>query len=388
MKLHVALAIALLTSSISAFAQNGAEGGGGGGGVCAKGKCMTLAELGVRVDSISSTYRIEPDVLVELVSIAKQIPVYGKEVYQAAIDQGSPESPLLIRVDKISSSSMRKIKSQYGNVLKRSGMSDQRENLSIFAASLCENVDHCRKVKTFLLPAFFQLSPRQQALILIHESVVRKTLNFLDALEVDRAILDLADPATSPVRPIAVLRRHFERGAGVYSSEDEYQARDEVALMQHALKLFEQRTGRTLELEDFVDPSDYSSIGDVQDSVFKSMIEMSPERFLATTKTFPEFKDIFGMAQGQLAYHYAKSVGVGSDPKIDRALAKACSTASRPDSYVAIPVYANVPIGEWKSNVATAHFGTSVAFVKCGPESDRPRPAVVSRFNNLFRVPK
>ena len=178
----------LIMSGMPAYAGND---GGGGGMLCKDiNNCMTLAEAGLRIktepDSASAPKKpaVSYEVMQEMDSIINGLPV-SEDVkqmlkYRVDLPITSYES-----VEYYDAKKFKKIVEEYTQILSENKFPDS--NLTIAAISNYE--------KTYLLPEFLKLNTHSQALMLIHEGVVRTTGSVRKALELDGHIVDALNGA-------------------------------------------------------------------------------------------------------------------------------------------------------------------------------------------------
>ena len=174
----------LLAAGIQGHAGND---GGGGGGFCFKEtRCVTLAEAGFRLQNESNKVEAPilpfvPEVLSEAIHIINSLPV--RQQYKSYLIEKLGNLRMYSRTTSYNKSTINKIKKDYQDLLEKNGQSAR--GLVIYALS---NSEH-----TYLLPEFYKLNIKSQALILIHESWVRKSGSFIEALRLDGFILDLLE---------------------------------------------------------------------------------------------------------------------------------------------------------------------------------------------------
>jgi hypothetical protein len=293
-----------------AFAKEKKEGheGGGGGGVCIQGKCMTLTEAGFRIkgeESASKVWNLTSAVLAEINNIAATLPFGNAE----------------IKKESVSNSLYKQVLNNYKKTLKETNNSHMIKDLQIFAIST--------EATTYLLPSFFKLSEKQQALILVHEGIVRnRNQDYKLALKFDGLYLDYLegknDPTYSPVS--------FYKTLANLTNE-------RTAQIPLLVKYIEARLGRKLAIEDLVDDGfHYGEVANVQrdrkDSIFYHprliyIADRGMEAMIRNTAIVPEYSEIF------------KSVGIDpnfSDSNLvsEKMAQETCSNSSD-NSYVRLP---------------------------------------------------
>lgn len=173
----------LIMSGVQAYAGND---GGGGGVICITSeKCITLAEAGLRIkaDGASPAAPQRPalslEVVKEVEAIINALPLHFE--VRSALEKITNVPVTAYRaVEYIDDKNFKKIKEEYYKILSENNFPSS--DLEIAAVSDFET--------TYLLPEFYKLSLRSQALTTIHEAVVRKTGSVLKALELDGYIVD------------------------------------------------------------------------------------------------------------------------------------------------------------------------------------------------------
>ncbi len=171
--------IMVLFLSVPCFA--GTDGHGGGGFCFDTGTCITLAESGFRIQD-SVTYDKPPvtmDIFNEMARVVNSLPIDSLQ-RNIFIKKSIGNAGIYKKILSYNEETLKKIKAEYIKILTDHNMSS--ENLVIYALSNSDT--------TYLLPEFYKLNLRSQALILIHESVVRDSGSILKALKLDGAILD------------------------------------------------------------------------------------------------------------------------------------------------------------------------------------------------------
>lgn len=189
----------LLVSSVQAFAANKPKApgndGGGGGGFCFEGKkCITLAETGFRIQDSAQVPTLSVELIEEVESVINSL-ILDEPIkdYFKKVVFGEPGT--IKKVLSYNPKGLAKIKKDYENLLKNNNQPAQQ--VVIYAVSTWRD--------TYLLPEFDQLNLRSQALILIHESIVRKTRSFVKALKMDGYILDALNGHTRSAQIVAML---------------------------------------------------------------------------------------------------------------------------------------------------------------------------------------
>jgi hypothetical protein len=173
----ISLVLCLFASHL-AFAVE--KEGGGGGGFCVNSTCVTLAEAGFRLKEKSFDKPvISHETFVEYEKIIEAIPI--TPVFKNILRDNTVGTMETYKVvTEYDDKAFEKYKQEYLKVLKDNDFPS--DNFELFAVSDRSN--------TYLLPAFYKLSPKSQALLLFHEGVVRKKGNVNLALRLDGGILD------------------------------------------------------------------------------------------------------------------------------------------------------------------------------------------------------
>lgn len=167
--------------ALTAQANLGADGGGGGGGFCFENrKCVTLAETGFRLqESQIAAPVISIQLINEVETVIDLLPIRAsyKQEFKSVVF-GTPG--VFQKVLSYDPKGLAKIRKEYSEILDSNNVSSKQ--FIIYAVS--------NFTKTYLLPEFDQLNLRSQALILIHEGIVRRSGSFMKALKIDGLILD------------------------------------------------------------------------------------------------------------------------------------------------------------------------------------------------------
>ncbi len=258
------LSATLLTPFIS-FAGEGTNSGGGGGGYCQSKGCITFAQAALASNSLDSIFEIDDETREALKEISSQIPDYGFYLYRAAV--GTPKN--FKRITKIDKRLFRKVKADYLQVARAANLPSR--GLEIFAISI--KVDG--EPITFLLPAYYRLTPFQKALKLIHEGVVRQTNSYEKALMVDNFILKLRNGTLTDFEKLKlyrILAMVSDNGVPFQSS---------------VLSYVESRLGRPLNILDHL-TGGLCYPGE--------LIDCPDQKVIRTSQGFPEFWELFGHA--------------------------------------------------------------------------------------------
>jgi hypothetical protein len=167
--------------------------GNGGGGICIAGGCVTITEAGLRIRGPQEQFTsLDPQTIQALVALAEKVPFgdYRQLIIAKAIGTGSTFK----RLEIVDPEKLEVIRQRYLSVLRRHNPALEDADFQLFAFAGRAG-QYSSEYFTYLLPSFFQLSPQQQAKILIHEMNVRPPTDeqmFLNVLELDGFIEDLA----------------------------------------------------------------------------------------------------------------------------------------------------------------------------------------------------
>ncbi len=163
--IQCALCFSALLSAMQAFAIS--RSGNGGGGFCYdNGKCVTLAEAGLRIPLEIPLFMISQETESEVKRILSFLPLSASSV-QERTKIAVGERDTFVPVQKQSERKFRDIVDRYKEMIKTYAPNLPLDRFELFAVS-DQNAP-----KTYLLPAFFDLNPTRQALVLIHEANVR-----------------------------------------------------------------------------------------------------------------------------------------------------------------------------------------------------------------------
>jgi hypothetical protein len=198
----------MVATLLSLQAYAGADkGGNGGGGFCySAGKCVTLAEAGLRVPQDIPLFMISEEAEKEVRGIVGALPknsLFGgfwgvDDNFEAKhlIDRALGGRDTFVSVDQSNIPAFENIIKEYKSLIQQYAPHLPAEKFSLFAVS------DSQKEITYLLPQFFKLTPHQQALILIHESFVRaKGSKIMPlALRLDGLIYDCVHSDAKPDR--------------------------------------------------------------------------------------------------------------------------------------------------------------------------------------------
>ncbi|MES2768972.1 MAG: hypothetical protein V4596_07495 [Bdellovibrionota bacterium] len=181
------LKLGLIAIFIGLNIANAATDGGGAGGFCVEDQCVTLAEAGFRIKEKSlDTPVVSSAVFNEMKSIIQSLPL-TVEMKSDLVLYSTGTSEIYKKVDSYNEENFDSYKSEYRKILSENPQykPNPAEELKLFAVSNRDN--------TYILPKFYSLSTRSQALVLIHEGIIRKTQKVPLALRIDGAIQDNLD---------------------------------------------------------------------------------------------------------------------------------------------------------------------------------------------------
>jgi|GEM_PF-5228046 len=194
--------ILLLIFSIllSLMATAGTEGGGGGGGICTLGKCLTLAEAGLRIDTTAtSQFEIELDVIDEVKWILKKVPY--SEIIELSPKVVIGNINTFVRVRSHEEVSLEQFKKEYLALLEKENFPSQGfKLLAVSKQGISRSIRpsvypgdrfDINRGTTYILPDYELLNKRAKALLLIHEALIRYySLPVKLVLEFDGIVLD------------------------------------------------------------------------------------------------------------------------------------------------------------------------------------------------------
>ncbi len=192
------LGLGLLCLSLNSLAndRDGGNGTGGGGGVCENNICQTLAQAGMipgrprSVEAISAATAQEVEAILSKLLVSPYLKRYLRNKTLRRLSEFNVISDPA-QVGEEQRREINRIRSSYERVL---GAGQVPNTFTVFAYSTLRygNIP-CRALdpKTTLLPAFFQLNTRGQALILIHEALYlcQDENDLASVLEIDRELL-------------------------------------------------------------------------------------------------------------------------------------------------------------------------------------------------------
>lgn len=192
------------TSNLKAL---GGADPGGGGAYKMNGELKTLAEAGAILEKASQLgskvypkyYVLKTDAIEALRDIISKLPFYDSSngIFAKFADEVIGKRDTFIDQNDVSKSEYDKIKSDYRKVIKSTGKKLD-EAAFVLVAYGKSDVN-----KTYILPAFEELSSFQQALILIHEYFMRQSSTYPPAvrlglvLNLDVIILDILKNGTT-----------------------------------------------------------------------------------------------------------------------------------------------------------------------------------------------
>lgn len=189
----------LVLLPFSSFA--GGNSGGGGGGICLENKkCVTLAQAGLRIKEAAEDQNnlLTTELLSELESVINQLPpqlhIYADDVI------GKKNDIREVQIDN-----QKKLKSfikEYQQILEENGDLSLAKYVELMAFTSRE--ENQTKVTYLIREKFDALDARGQALILIHEYLLRvRNLSLKDALIFDGTVLDYLTALEENKRPDA-----------------------------------------------------------------------------------------------------------------------------------------------------------------------------------------
>lgn len=170
----------------------GGESGGGGGGICYNnGKCVTLAQAGLRIDETQTSYfELEQAIVDDIKYIVNSIKVdFNKN---ALISDAIGIKETFSVVSPRETKRFDKFKKDYLSILSQQTM--DTSGFDLLAVSTTQSWP----AKTYLLPGYEKLDVRGKALLLIHEANIRRLRigsktsqkSLKDVLKFDGVLLD------------------------------------------------------------------------------------------------------------------------------------------------------------------------------------------------------
>jgi hypothetical protein len=290
----------VLTASLTqtTLAAVGGHGGSGGGGFCIETKCYTLAEAGLRVpnEKPQDPWLPTVQILEELEKIKAKLPFGGDQFLTKIVGYAGVYEP----VGSLRDGVRKEVLKEYEEAMRKSGFTPSSE-LKIFAVS-----SRGPFAKTYLLPEFFQLEAKQQALILIHEANIRSGLSLAEALRFDGLLLDFLANSED---------WKFDR-LPFYGALNQYFNRQyEVHLFWYLLPRLEMKAGRPLTLADFLDNNEsdlisFFKIGGVRGRI-GTIALIKNSQFEPRFQSIFRFAEIILKTEGGRDYQFYQVSGIG-----------------------------------------------------------------------------
>lgn len=225
--------------AFSGQAKDGTGDGGGGAGFCINGKCMTMAQAGLKIKEPATTgkkvgYQLSSGLVQRVGEIYKSLPWDDSIAYQRSSTIGEVNTFQI--VEKSETKKFAKALEEYRKVLKQSGLNLPEQSLTLFAFSNSQT--------TYLLPEFFDLDLTGQALILIHENQIRSGRDLISVLKFDvQLVAWLKAFDTNTTQDFDIFPLAF------YAAE--LNMFDQDLIIGFAIEKLEKKIGRVLQVEDF-----------------------------------------------------------------------------------------------------------------------------------------
>ncbi len=280
-----ALCGALFMSMFSASHALAISGSGnGGGGFCyAPGKCVTLAEAGLRIPVDIPLFMISEETEAEIRRILSMSPASASYIDKMT-KRALGDRDTFISIQNEGKNAFRDVLDGYRKLIKTYAPNLPEDRFELYAVS-DQNTE-----KTYLLPAFFELSPTRQALILIHEANVRgfssSTIPY--AVQLDGILYDfltespMADKLSFYIADYNLREAQLGGGADLAT----WRLRDNLTaeLFESLVFFFSNKIGRNLRISDFCD----------RPSIYFDTCQVTRERALSGNRTFdPRFAQLF-----------------------------------------------------------------------------------------------
>lgn len=215
----------------------------------------------------------------ELEAIAKQLP-FGSQEFVAKVIGEKTTYQVVNQIDD--KKFFRTVLNEYKAVMQAAGFQSSKQ-LEIFAVT--------SEKRTYILPSYNKLDARQQALILVHEALMREGWSLKSVLQFDGALLDYLANKSNP---------DFDRFMFMGLLNDFYDQSMTNGLLWFALQQLENRTQRFMTLADFKD----GFHGEVSYSQFERWIisgvggrfPVTPLALIKGNTLSPNFSKVFSSA--------------------------------------------------------------------------------------------
>lgn len=219
----------------------GERGGNGGGGFCYdNGKCVTLAEAGLRIPRGEiNLFMISEEIEVEIKRIVSILPL-SQVQKKALVKNAVGERNTFMPIEQSDAKKYKKILKSYQQLIRQYAPRLPSDEFVLYAVSEQE------ASRTYLLPSFFDLGLQQQALLLLHEANVRNRPSgvITTAIQWDGMVDDFLhhpDEAST----VNFLVTHHELN---FSESD-----DDFELFRNLNTYFSKEIGRPMRLSDYCD---------------------------------------------------------------------------------------------------------------------------------------
>jgi hypothetical protein len=197
----------LLVLTLYAFNAKAGNDVGGGGMICISPKnCMTLAQAGLRIKEEPIDVSAPPapavsfEVIKKMQEIIKTLNI-PSDLKSAFYRITQEPANIYKKVDFYDPKKFEIVKKEYNAILDENNFSTS--NLIIAAIS--------DKKSTYILPEFDRLNTYSQALVLIHEGVVRQSGSVKLALQIDGAILDASNGKPNMHQLTTLVAKAFDK---------------------------------------------------------------------------------------------------------------------------------------------------------------------------------
>jgi hypothetical protein len=349
MKTSSTLLIIATLLSLQAYA--GADkGGNGGGGFCySPDKCVTLAEAGLRIPADIPLFLVSQETEDAIRKILHSLPE-SEGLITKRISRALGDRDTFVPIQKDSDRKFRKITEDYKKLIKTYAPNLLTDAFELFAVS-----DQQKQI-TYLLPAFFNLTPTSQALILIHEANVRGFPSSVIpyAVQWDGFLYDFYSGKKPDVLPYFAVDYNLLEAQG-------HNGEDQSFLFKELNTYFSTKLGRSMKISDYCDNPTLGFDGDY-------FCQISRDKALAGNRNIdPHFAQLL----------YGANIKLWGSPEVPHALVD--ETAKIPEFKMpfveADRVYssrtcANASVGdELVGSYTDFHGGTELVLVRCKSSS-------------------
>lgn len=245
---------------------SGERGGNGGGGFCYdNGKCVTLAEAGLRIPRGEiNLFMLSEEVEAEIKRIVAILPL-SEANKRGLVKNAIGERNTFMPIEQSDVKKYKKVLKSYQQLIRQYAPRLPSDEFVLYAVS------EQQSSRTYLLPTFFDLGLQQQALLLLHEANVRNRPSgvITTAIQWDGMVDDfLNHPEVAS--PVSFMVTHHELN---FTNDDDFD------LFKNLNSYFSKEIGRPMRLSDYCDsePTWPEFCGVSREAAFRGQKNIDPQ---------------------------------------------------------------------------------------------------------------